>query len=139
VFEQLDRFRQYHAEYANPAVPQSLHDEYIHMLVEQMLAHFEFEATAVQSFISHYVTLITDASVSPRFKFHPLKFVRQMENHNYEGYIYCLYGFADDMFKLFQRHRLFNNQGNLIAGYQHIAGDTLYLVVRPEVSDVFLY
>jgi len=137
IYDAIARFRPYHAAYANPAVSDQLQREYINMVVEQMIAHFEVEATAVQMFVAHYTQLITDATVSPRFKYHPLNFLKQMDNEGYQGYVYCLYGFANDMFNLLQAHRLYNDQGILIAGFQHIHGDTLYLISRAEVPDVF--
>jgi hypothetical protein len=137
VYEPVERFRQYHAHYANPAVPAPLQEDYIKMMVEQMIAHFDVENVAVQMFVAHYTQLITDPTVSPRFKYHPLNFLRQMSNEEYQHYVYCLYGFAEDMFKLFQSHRLYTSNGFLIAGYENLIQDTLYLVIRPEVPDVF--
>jgi hypothetical protein len=139
IFYEISRFRQYHKAYQNPDVAEYLQQEYISMVLEQMVAHFEVEATAVQMFVAHYVQLITDPNLSPRFKYHPLNFLRQMDTEEYKGYVYCLYGFANDMFKLFQSHRLYNDRGILIASYQALAGDVLYLIVRAEVPDVFQY
>jgi hypothetical protein len=137
IYEAVERFNGYHQAYANLAVPAALHREYIDMLIEQMIAHFEVERTAVQMFVGHYTQLITDHSISPRFKYHPLNFLRQMDNEGYRNYIYCLYGFAEDMFKIFQAHQFYNSRGILLASFQHINGNNLYLVVRPEVPDVF--
>lgn len=139
VFDALERFRAYHQGYAHPQVAPALQTEYLHMTVEQLIAHFDLETHAVQSFVNHYATLLTDPTVSPLFKYHPLKFLRQMENAEYQGYLYCLYGFAEDMLKLFQTHRLYSATGQLRASFQHIEHDTLYLIIRPEVSSVFLH
>jgi hypothetical protein len=138
IHREIERFRTYHAGYANPQVPVSLQTEYIHMVVEQMIAHFEVEAVAVESFINHYTLLITDSTVSPLFKYHPLKFLRQMDNAGYQHYLYCLYGFAEEIFRLLQSHGMFNERGIIRASYQHVTQDSLYLIIRPEVSHVFL-
>ena len=139
IFEQLERFRHHHRLFANPQVPEHLQTEYLNMVIEQLIAHFEYENVAVMSFISHYTVLITNPTKSPLFKYHPLKFLKQMDNVQYEQYLYCLYGLAEDMLKLFQSHRLYNPDGVLMASFQHVESDVLYLIVRPEVSSVFLY
>lgn len=138
VYPVISRFRAYHNAYANPQVPEPLQTEYVHMVVEQMIAHFENEHVAVMSFMAHYTVLITDPNVSPLFKYHPLKFLRQMDTEGYQHYTYCLYGFAEEMFKLLLAHRLYNENGILCASFEHITDDVLYLAVRPEVSSVFL-
>lgn len=139
IFEPLSKFRSYHQPFANPQVPIPLQMEYLHMLVEQMIAHFEIEHVAVETFVGHYVELMTNPNLSPNFKYHPLKFLKQMDNDGYKHYAFCLFGFAMDMLKLLQVHRLYNSHGILLASFQHIEHDTLYLIVRPEVSHVLCY
>jgi hypothetical protein len=138
IYREIERFRAYHMGYAHPQVPAQLQTEYIHMVVEQMIAHFEIEFVAVMSFMNHYTTLITDPNVSPTFKYHPLRFLRQMEVDDYRNYLYCLYGFAEDVLRLLQSHAMFSENGTLLASYQGVSNDTLYLIIRPEVSSVFL-
>jgi hypothetical protein len=138
IYQELERFKAYHAGYANHQVAPELQAEYIHMVVEQMIAHFEIEAVAVMSFVNQYTLLITDPNVSPTFKYHPLRFLRQMDNVGYQHYLYCLYGFAEDVLRLMQAHGMFRDDGSLRASFQAITNDTLYLIIRPEVSSVFL-
>lgn len=136
IKDQLDKFRSYHEGYAHTEVQGYLHESYIAMLVEQMIAHFDVERTAVQMFVGHYTQLITE-NISPNFKYHPLKFLRQMSTQEYQYYIYCLYGFAEEMFKLFQAHGLFGMNGKLLASYEKLDAGNLYLMVRPEAPNVF--
>lgn len=135
---QVERFAAYHALYAMDGIPQALVDEYIGSLVENMVAHFENQHVAVMSFVSHYLTLITQG-VSPQYKYHPLRFIKQMDVDGYQHYSYCLYGFAEDLYNLFVAHGMFSADGRLLASYEGFNLGTLYLIVRPEVPDVFSY
>lgn len=134
--EQIARFGSYHANFANPDRDHDAVRQYFHSLVEQMIAHFEYQNTAVQSFVGHYVALITEG-VSPGFIYHPLRFLRLMSNEEYQQYTYCLYGFAEEMYNLLVANGMFDQYGQLRASFQGFQYDTLYLIFRPEVPDVF--
>ena len=138
IGEEAREFEAFHMQYANPLRDPEATQEYVASLVEQMVAHFEYQNTAVQSFIAHYTTLITEG-VSPHYIYHPLRFLRVMSNDEYQRYVYCLYGFAETMYRLFVQHGLFNEHGRLIASYQGFQYGVLYLIVRPEVPNVFAY
>lgn len=137
ILDEVLRFVQHHKQVAMPGVSEELEQEYVASLVEQMIAHFEYQETAVQSFVGHYTAMIT-ANISPGYQYHPLRYIRQMEIEGYQQYVYWLYGFAEDIYKLFVAHNLFTPEGKLMASYQGFQLGTLYLIIRPEVPDVFM-
>lgn len=134
ISDELERFIHYHRQYAQPGIPDALVEEYANHTVEQMLAHFDHQSSAVQSFVSHYTQLITE-NVSPQWKYHPLKFLQQMEANDYQNYVYCLYAFAESVYRVLVTNGLFNAQGRLFAAFDYINHGTLHLVIRPELPD----
>lgn len=134
ISEELERFHHYHRQYALPGISDALVEAYVNNTIEQMLAHFDIQSVAVQSFIAHYTELITE-NLSPQYKYHPLKFLKPMALEDYQNYVYCLYGFAEGVYRALVQHGLFTHQGRLLAAYEHIQGGTLHLVIRPEVPD----
>jgi hypothetical protein len=137
ISEEMNLFRHYHKHYEMPGIPQQDMTMYIASLIEQMLAHFDIQNTAVQSFIGHYVVLITEA-VSIRYRYHPLHFIRLMENEEYQLYAQCLVGFAESIYRKLVEHGMFTYHGQLKAAFELINEyDVLHLIIRPEVPDVF--
>lgn len=132
---EMEEFQAYHAGYANPNCTPIQTQEYLCSLLEQMIAHFEFQNTAVQSFIEHYTRLIVD-TVSTNYRYHPLRYLQMLDAEGYQNYLFCLYGFAERVYRKLEAHHLFNANGDLIAGWQHFAFHTLYLIERPEVPHV---
>lgn len=139
IEDQVERFKAYHAQFAQPGIPEQMVDNYVKSLIEQMVSHFESnQSMAVQSFVGHYVKMITE-NVSPNWIYHPLRFVKQMDVDGYQHYVYCLYGFAEDIYNTFVSHGLFSPAGTLLASYEAYELGTLYLVLRPELPDALFY
>lgn len=137
IHDVKERFRQHHRDYAKQGNTDAEVEAYIDSLFENALAHFDNEKSAVQDFISHFLKLITEG-VSSRYKFHPLKHLDVLRDHEYEDYMYFLAGFATDLFELLQEHRMYRD-GELVASYDSIRGSTLHLMIRPKVPDVFTF
>jgi hypothetical protein len=136
IADQIQRFVSHHARYARTDIPEIQVQEYVASLVEQMIAHFEYQDVAVQAFVHHYTQLIAQG-VSPEYMYHPLRFLRDVEKNQYHHYAYYLYGFAEDIYNLLVANGMFSYNGRLLASYQGLQLGTLYLIVRPEVPDVF--
>lgn len=134
----MEKFELYQQHYLLSGIPEQLIQAYVASLIEQIIAHFEVQSTAVQSFTAHYTRLITER-LSPTYQFHPLKYLREMDIDGYQGYVFCLAGLAEEIFGLFVQHGMFDANGKLRASYQRLIHGSLDLIVRPEVPDVFLY
>lgn len=137
IKEEIERFREYHAKFTADGVNEYQLDEYVKNLIEQMIAHFDDENNAVANFIDHYTRLIVEG-VSPRWHFHPLRYLRQMNNQGYHDYLYCLYGFAEEIYRLLVEHRMFDG-AVLRAGFHKLVNDTLYLKIMPELPDALFH
>ncbi len=131
--EEVEKFMYYHRQYSHPGLDEAA---YVNSVIENMVAHFEYQTSAVQSFVGHYATLITEG-VSPQYMYHPLRFLKPMDTEQFERYVYCLYGFAEAVFRLLETHGMYDQRGILRASYEGYQMGVLYLIVRPEVPDVF--
>lgn len=130
----LETFRQYNTPYMlYPDNELTVH--YIHSLVENLVNHLENQHQGVQSFVLHYAQLITEG-ISPGYLYHPLRLLKRMDNAGYERYVQCLYGLAESLYREFQACGLYSPSGLLLASYERLEYDTLYLQVRPELPDV---
>lgn len=133
LVEEISEFKDYHRGYGNPYTPTNTVQKYVEAMVEQMVAHFHMQNIAVQMFVGHYADLIAN-NASPAWAYHPLRFLRpNLTPEEYRGYLQCLYGFAERVYRAIEAIGLWGTSGVLLASFQHIEFDTLYLIERPEV------
>lgn len=134
--EEVEKFKFYHRQYALETIPGEQHDRYVAMTLEQMLSHFETSSTAVQFFVLHYTTLMTQ-QISLGFQYHPLHFIHRMPDDKLERYVHCLWGFAEGVYTKLVDSGMYHDNGKLRADFERFEYNQLHLVIRPEVPDVF--
>lgn len=131
---ELEEFLHYHRQYARHEITDTQHEVYLSSLVEQMIAHFDIQNVAVQSFMAHYTSMIVEG-VAANWMHHPLRYLKDMDIDGYHNYVFCLYGLAEKIYGRFVEHHIFTPQGRLLAGFESLSQGTLYLVIRPEIPD----
>lgn len=133
---QLDLFRHHHQLYAAAGVSEQQVEDYIFHTVEQMLLHFEYQATAVTAFVDRYTSMLLGLT-GGKYVYSPRRYIRQLNQEDTHRYAIALYGFAESIYREMVNANMYDYHGTLRASYEKIEGDTLYLIIRPEVPDVF--
>ena len=134
ISEELGIFRHHHSQFGQIGIPEAAVEDYIRNTLEQMLAHFDIQSVAVQSFIAHYTGLVAEGQ-NLKYSYHPLRYLKPLSVEQYQHYMYCLYGFAEGIYRALLVNGMFGIHGRLIASYQALERDVLYLEIRPEVPD----